>query len=135
MVITISDIHREKTTITFNYYTNANLQSVCYLMTMAGAKERTILMGNKHKEVGEFGRVDPSKSYLVQCFVGQDVSKDSAVFYSQSSPIEIPREPREQLWNTVITVFIFVFLLGGVIGLVLLFKNPDLFDFFFSPYG
>ena len=112
MVITISDIHREKTTITFNYYTNANLQSVCYLMTMAGAKERTILMGNKHKEVGEFGRVDPSKSYLVQCFVGQDVSKDSAVFYSQSSPIEIPREPREQLWNTVITVFIFVFQMG-----------------------
>ena len=135
MVITISDIHREKTTITFNYYTNANLQSVCYLMTMAGAKERTILMGNKHKEVGEFGRVDPSKSYLVQCFVGQDVSKDSAVFFSQSSPIEIPREPREQVWNIVITVFIFVFLLGGVIGLVLLFKNPDLFDFFFTPYG
>lgn len=134
MIISISDIHRDQSHITFSYYTNTNLQSVCYLMTKAGTKERTIIIGSKRREIGEFGRIDPSKVYILQCFVGSDVSKDTAVFYSQSSQIEIPRERRDQVWSIVIAVLITLFACGSILGLILLFKYPEFFDLFFTPW-
>lgn len=59
----ISDIRREKNNIYFTFHTNANMRSLCRLMTPNGVSVRTILFNAERKQYGQFSNVSPKKEY------------------------------------------------------------------------
>ena len=66
----ISDIRREKNNIYFTFHTNANMRSLCRLMTPNGVSVRTILFNAERKQYGQFSNVSPKKEYRLQCDIG-----------------------------------------------------------------
>ena len=129
----ISDIRREKNNIYFTFHTNANMRSLCRLMTPNGVSVRTILFNAERKQYGQFSNVSPKKEYRLQCDIGNDVSKNGGVFVASTTPVVIPRDRQNSLWGMVELVLVVTIVIVGLVGLLILFNYPEFFDVFFTP--
>lgn len=133
MVTSITDIRRDKNNIYFTFHTNANMRSLCRLITSNGVSVRTVLFNAERKQYGQFSNVSPKKEYRLQCDIGNDVSMNGGVFVASSTPVVIPRDRQNSLWSMMELVLVVLIVIVGLVGLLILFNYPEFFDVFFTP--
>lgn len=134
MVVSISDVSRDKNTIHFSYYTNSNMESLCRLLSPLGVPLKSIKFGNEKRQKGVFYDVDSRKAYKLQCAIGTDITETSGVFRGHSDIVTIPRDSHDVMWNVFIIVSVILFIVFGICGLIILFKFPEFFDIFIPSY-
>ena len=134
MVISISDIRREKDIIRFSYFTNSQKNSLCKLMNKNGVTRNSMVISPDQRRGYYFSHTEPKKEYLLQCLIGDDVSIRSGTYKAASDVFTIVRDKNTSFWGNVRLILVIVFVGGGIIGLVILFKRPEFFDMFFAPY-
>ena len=133
MVISISDIRREKEVIRFSYFTNSQKNSLCTLMNKNGVTRNSMGINPDQRRGYYFSHTDPKKDYLLQCLIGDDVSIRSGTYKAASDVITIPRDKNTSFWSIVRLSFVILFVGGGILGLIILFRRPEFFDLFFAP--
>lgn len=134
MVISITDILREKEIIRFSYLTNSQKNSLCKLMNKNGVTRNSMVISPDSRRGYYFSHTDPKKDYLIQCLIGDDVSIRSGTYKAASDVISVPRDKHTSIWSIVRLVIVIVFVGGGILGLVILFKRPEFFDLFFVSF-
>lgn len=133
VVISISDIRREKEVIRFSYFTNSQKNSLCKLMNKNGVTRNSMVINPDQRRGYYFSHTDPKKDYLLQCLIGDDVSIRSGTYKAASDVITIPRDKNTSFWSIVRLSFVILFVGGGILGLIILFRRPEFFDLFFAP--
>ena len=134
MIISISDIHRERDFVRFNYYTNTDKNTLCKLMSKNGVTRNSMIIQPGQRRTYTFGRTEPKREYLLQCLLGDDVSVRSGSYFAASPMFTVPKEKNASKWALVRLVAVVLFVGGGLVGVVVLFMRPEFFDRFFTPY-
>ena len=134
MVVSLSDVYREKDSIYFTYYSNANMDALCRLMTPKGVPVKSVRFGNERRQRGVFSDVDPRKAYKLQCMIGESITENSGIFRGHSEAVTIPRDTHDVVKTIVIIVSVILFVVFGICGLIIMFKFPEFFDIFFPSF-
>ena len=134
MIITPTNIRRSGDKITFSYYTNTQKNTLCKLMNKSGATRSNMMIMPAGRQEYSFLHVDPKREYLLQCLIGDDLSSSGGSFLDGSPVFTIPRDRNNYVWSMIRLLVVLLFIGSGIFALILLFKRPELFDVFFTPY-